>query len=52
MRDDNDMNRKMNPLRMAKDSIKIDNSNISLEDQNDFIFSHIDKILKNEYRNR
>ena len=46
MRDDNDIKRKMNPLRMAKDAIKIDNSNISLEDQNDFIFSHIDKILK------
>ena len=46
MRDDNDINRKMNPLRMAKDAIKIDNSNISLQDQNDFIFSHIDKILK------
>ena len=46
MRDNNDIKRKMNPLRMSKDSIKIDNSNISLEDQNDFIFSHIDKILK------
>tara|TARA_B100000683_G_scaffold269401_1_gene306379 strand:- start:680 stop:1372 length:693 start_codon:yes stop_codon:yes gene_type:complete len=46
MRDENDMNRKINPLRMAKDSIKIDNSYISVKDQNDFVFSHIDKILK------
>ena len=46
MRDDNDINRKMNPLRMSKDAIKIDNSDISVEDQNDFVFSHIDKILK------
>ena len=46
MRDENDMNRKINPLRMAKDSIKIDNSYISLKDQNDFVFTQIDKILK------
>ena len=46
LRDDNDINRKMNPLKIAKDAIKIDNSNISEEDQNDFIFSYIDKILK------
>ena len=46
MRDENDMNRKINPLRMAKDSIKIDNSYISVKDQNDFVFNHIDKILK------
>ena len=46
MRDENDINRKVNPLRMAKDSIKIDNSYISVKDQNDFVFNHIDKILK------
>ena len=46
MRDDNDINRKMNPLRMSKDAIKIDNSDISVEQQNDFVFSYIDKILK------
>ena len=46
MRDDNDINRRMNPLKMATDAIKIDNSNISVENQNDFIFSLIDKIFK------
>ena len=49
MRDENDIKERW-ILRMAKDAIKIDNSNIS-EEQNDFVFS-IDKILKYEYRNR
>ena len=51
MRDENDVNRKINPLKKADDAILIDNSNISLADQNDFIFSIIDKNLKNECRN-
>lgn len=46
MRDANDVNRKMNPLKKAKDAILIDNSDISLVDQNDLIFSIIDKTLK------
>ena len=43
MRDENDVNRKINPLKKAEDAILIDNSDISLADQNDFIFSIIDK---------
>lgn len=46
MRDANDVNRKMNPLKKGKDAILIDNSDISLVDQNDLIFSIIDKTLK------
>ena len=46
MRDSNDTSRKINPLKMAEDAILIDNSQISLEEQNILIFSHIDKILK------
>jgi cytidylate kinase len=46
MRDNNDTSRKINPLKMAEDAILIDNSQISLEEQNILIFSQIDKILK------
>ena len=46
MRDSNDTSRKINPLKMAEDAILIDNSQISLEEQNILIFSQIDKILK------
>ena len=46
MRDSNDTSRKINPLKKAKDAILIDNSAISLEEQNVLIFSQIDKILK------
>ena len=46
MRDENDVNRKINPLKKAEDAILIDNSDISLADQNDFIFSIIDKTFK------
>jgi cytidylate kinase len=46
MRDSNDTSRKINPLKMAEDAILIDNSQISLEEQNILIFSRIDKILK------
>mgnify|MGYP001158395692 CR=1 FL=1 len=51
MRDENDVNRKINPLKKADDAVLIDNSDISLADQNNFIFSIIDKNLKNECRN-
>jgi len=51
MRDENDVNRKINPLKKAEDAVLIDNSDISLSEQNDFIFSIIDKNLKNEGRN-
>lgn len=46
MRDKNDINRKINPLKKAEDAVLIDNSDISLADQNDFIFSIIDKMFK------
>ena len=46
MRESNDTSRKINPLKMAEDAILIDNSRISLEEQNILIFSQIDKILK------
>ena len=47
MRDENDTSRETNPLRMAEDAILIDNSDKSLEQQNNFAFSKIEKILKN-----
>ena len=43
MRDENDINRKVNPLIMSKDAVLINNSDISLEKQNRLIFSIIDK---------
>lgn len=46
MRDDHDVNRKINPLKKAEDAILIDNSDISLLEQNDVIFSIIDKTFK------
>ena len=51
-RDKNDMSRKLNPLQIAKDAIEINNSNITLDDQNNIIFEYIDKFYRNEYRNR
>lgn len=51
-RDKNDMSRKLNPLQIAKDAIEINNSNITLDDQNNIIFDYIDKFYRNEYRNR
>ena len=51
-RDNNDMSRKLNPLQIAKDAIEINNSNITLDDQNNIIFDYIDKFYRNEYRNR
>ena len=51
-RDKNDTSRKLNPLQIAKDAIEINNSNITLDDQNNIIFDYIDKFYRNEYRNR
>ena len=48
MRDENDTRREINPLKMAEDAILIDNSDKSLEQQNNFVFSEIEKALKNE----
>ncbi len=44
MRDKNDSNRDINPLKKAEDAILIDNSEISVLEQNKFIFSIIDKL--------
>lgn len=44
MRDENDSNRDINPLKKAEDAILIDNSEISVLEQNKFIFSIIDKV--------
>ena len=41
-RDKNDMRRKINPLVMADDAILIDNSDLSIEDQNNFIEGLVD----------
>ena len=51
-RDNNDMSRKLNPLQIAKDAIEINNSNITLDAQNNIIFDYIDKFYRNEHRNR
>ena len=47
MRDENDTSRETNPLRMAEDAVLIDNSEKSLEQQNIFVFSEIEKALTN-----
>ncbi|MBT4217330.1 MAG: (d)CMP kinase [Flavobacteriales bacterium] len=47
MRDENDTSRETNPLRMAEDAVLIDNSEKSLEQQNIFVFSEIEKVLTN-----
>jgi cytidylate kinase len=47
IRDENDSIRETNPLRMAEDAVLIDNSEKSLEQQNIFVFSEIEKVLKN-----
>ena len=48
MRDENDTSREINPLKMAEDAILIDNTDKSLEHQNNFVFSEIEKVLQNE----
>lgn len=45
-RDDNDTNRKINPLVKAEDAILIDNSNLSIQEQNKLIEDLINKELK------
>ena len=47
MRDENDTSLETNPLRMAEDAVLIDNSEKSLEQQNIFVFSEIEKVLTN-----
>ena len=47
LRDKNDSNRSINPLRIAKDSIIVDNTEMSIEQQNLFVVSEINK-LKNK----
>ena len=48
MRDENDTRREINPLKMAEDAILIDNTDKSLEHQNNFVFYEIEKVLQNE----
>lgn len=48
MRDENDTNREINPLKMAEDAILVDNSYKSLEQQNKFVFAEIKKVLQDE----
>tara|TARA_B100000959_G_scaffold213925_1_gene225148 strand:- start:657 stop:1352 length:696 start_codon:yes stop_codon:yes gene_type:complete len=45
-RDEKDSNREINPLRVADDAIVIDNSNLSHQEQNDFIFKIIKKKIE------
>ena len=44
-RDKNDMRRKINPLVMSDDAVLIDNSDLSIEDQNNFIENLINNKL-------
>jgi len=45
-RDEKDTHRKINPLKIAKDAIVIDNSNLSEEEQNNLIFGIIRKKIE------
>ena len=45
-RDNNDIKRKVNPLVQADDSILIDNSYLSIKDQNSLVYSYVDKMIK------
>jgi len=45
-RDEKDTHRKINPLKIAKDAIVIDNSNLSEEEQNNLIFGIIKKKIE------
>lgn len=47
-RDKDDSNRSINPLKLSKDAILVDTSSISVNDQNKFIFNHIEKIISYE----
>lgn len=46
-RDDHDSNRDISPLIMADDAVLLDNTSLDINDQNDFIFRFIDKIIYN-----
>ena len=45
-RDEKDTNREINPLKIAKDAIVIDNSDLSEEEQNNLIFGIIKKKIE------
>ena len=45
-RDEKDTNRKINPLKIAKDAIVINNSDLSEEEQNNLIFGIIKKKIE------
>ena len=51
-RDYNDMHREINPLVQAEDAIVIDNSKLSLTQQNDIIYNLINQIIDYENNNR
>ena len=48
-RDQNDVNRDINPLLKAKDAILIDNSDLSIQDQNILIDTIINNINNEDY---
>ena len=47
-RDNNDIKRKVNPLIQADDAILIDNSYLSIKDQNSLVFSYVEKMIKHD----
>ena len=47
-RDNNDVKRKVNPLIQADDSILIDNSYLSIKDQNSLVYSYVEKMIKHD----
>ena len=48
IRDNNDIKRKVNPLIQADDAILIDNSYLSIKDQNSLVFSYVEKMIKHD----
>jgi len=46
-RDEQDMNRAVSPLRKADDAIEIDNSNLSIEQQNEMLSNIFNKVIHN-----
>ena len=47
-RDNNDIKRKVNPLIQADDAILIDNSYLSIKDQNSLVYSYVEKMIKHD----
>ena len=47
-RDNNDIKRKVNPLIQSDDSILIDNSYLSIKDQNSLVYSYVEKMIKHD----